>query len=134
MPQPIKTVVAYYIKEPDQDYFRGWLKIGKSKFNYQLIVESPAKPPGNKKSSKKKKKDYFIFKISLEKNEKPIDLTTDEQDFFCMVLQSILSDLYENPFCYYIIENGILGKHLIFFEPADIISVMLNQPKFDCNI
>jgi hypothetical protein len=115
------TLYVIHLKQiKEGTYFKGWMKIGKTKFDWEL-------------RSKRKFRGPFI--LVLKKNAIKIKLTDEEHKTFCENMVShVMNICYDNLIkCIEILKNGVITNFgQVDFCPEGV--ELLNQPKFDCQI
>ncbi len=115
----MKIPVERYLEQVlDGSFYKGYIKIFETEFNYELKFKVPIpKLNGMDLTSMNKPEQVRrIFQLVLKRNEFEIELSDKEYGFFFEMLVIFAAEFYNNPKTR-LINDGFLGKEgKLFFE------------------
>ncbi len=148
------AVERYLMQVEDGSQYKGYIKIGESKFVYELVFSVPIPKLDDIEPTDDAKEINRLFKLTLKKDETVVELTDAEYVFFCQMLVPLAVNFYHdsetrrsNDNLLSAVGRLIDGKHPLsaygasasigvttegFCDFPSKIREMLSEPKFGC--
>lgn len=148
------SVERYVEQVRNGSHYKGYLKIGESKLDYELVFEFPIKQLDSMEPATSWDEVQRLFKITVKREDANIELTKEEYRFFFEMIVEFAVEFYNNPQTRDS-QEGVLGALLrgngqtllgldvsasigmtsnysYDFQPE--LCEMLSSPKFGCKL